>query len=82
MLEPSCVRNIQRLIGRVVVLNSFMSKSAERCLSSFKKLRKVPNFEWSEDCQEAFKELKKYLSSSHVLSNPLAGEELFIYLAT
>ncbi|XP_043811565.1 uncharacterized protein LOC122723477 [Manihot esculenta] len=57
-----------------------MSRSAERCLPFFKKLRKVLNFEWIEDCREAFKELKSYLSSPHVLNSPLEGEELLIYL--
>ncbi|XP_043812740.1 uncharacterized protein LOC110608389 [Manihot esculenta] len=81
MPELTCVRDVQRITGRVVALNHFMSRSAERCLPFFKKLRKVPNFEWTKDCQEAFKELKCYLSSSHVLSSSLEGEELLIYLA-
>ncbi|XP_043804435.1 uncharacterized protein LOC122721306 [Manihot esculenta] len=81
MPELTCVRDVQRLTGRVVALNRFMSRSTERCLSFFKKLRKVPNFEWTEDCREAFKELKSYLSSPHVLSSPLEGEELLIYLS-
>lgn len=81
MPEPTCVRDVQRLAGRVVALNRFMSRSAERCLPFFKKLRKVPNFEWTEDCREAFKELKSYLSLPHVLSSPLEGEELLIYLS-
>ncbi|XP_043816626.1 uncharacterized protein LOC122724822 [Manihot esculenta] len=81
MPEPTCVRDVQRLTGRVVALNRFMSRLAERCLSFFKKLRKVPNFEWTKDCREAFKELKSYLSSPHVLSSPLEGEELLIYLS-
>ncbi|XP_021629005.1 uncharacterized protein LOC110627076 [Manihot esculenta] len=81
MPEPTCVRDVQRLTGRVVALNRFMSKLVDRCLPFFKKLRKVPNFEWTEDCQQAFKSLKQYLSSLHVLSNPLAEKELLIYLA-
>ena len=75
MPEPTCVRDVQRLTGRVVALNRFMSRSAEKCLPFFKKLRKVPNFEWTEDCKKAFTELKKYLSSPHVLSSPVKGEE-------
>ncbi|XP_043809729.1 uncharacterized protein LOC122723055 [Manihot esculenta] len=74
-------RDVQRLTGRVVALNRFMARSAEMCLPFFKKLRKVPNFEWTEDCQKAFKELKIYLSLPHVLNSPLEGEELLIYLS-
>ncbi|XP_021595170.1 uncharacterized protein LOC110602052 [Manihot esculenta] len=81
MPKPTCVRDVQRLTGRVVALNIFMSKSAESCLPFFRKLRKVTNFEWTEDCQQAFRNLKQYLSSPHVLSSLIAGEELLIYLA-
>ncbi|XP_021616631.1 uncharacterized protein LOC110617941 [Manihot esculenta] len=81
MPEPTCVRDVQRLSGKVVALNRFMSRSAERCLPFFKKLRKVSNFEWTEDCRKAFEELKRYLSSPHVLSSPLEWEELLIYLS-
>lgn len=59
MLEPTCVRDMQRLIGKMVVLNQFMFKSIERCLHLFKKLRKVRNLEWTENCQEAFRNLKQ-----------------------
>lgn len=45
MPEPTSIRDAQRLTGRVVALNRFMSRSSERCLPFFKKLRKVPNFE-------------------------------------
>ncbi|XP_043815322.1 uncharacterized protein LOC122724430 [Manihot esculenta] len=81
MPELTCVRDVQRLTGRVVALNRFMSRSAKRCLPFFRKLRKVLNFEWTEDCREAFKEFKSYLNSPHVLSSPLEGEELLIYLS-
>lgn len=81
MPEPTYVRDVQRLTGRVVALNRFMSRLAKRCLPFFKKLRKVSNFEWIEDCRKAFEELKCYLSLPHVLSSPLEGEELLIYLS-
>ncbi|XP_043808349.1 uncharacterized protein LOC110604832 [Manihot esculenta] len=79
--EAETDKDVQRLTGRVVALNRFMSRSAEKCLPFFKMLRKVPNFEWTKDCRKAFEELKSYLSSPHVLSNPLEGEKFLIYLA-
>ncbi|XP_021629658.1 uncharacterized protein LOC110627616 [Manihot esculenta] len=81
MSKPICMSDVQRLTGRVVVLNRLISRSTERCLPFFKKLREVPNFEWPEDCRKAFKSLKEYLSSPHVLSSLLIGEKLLIYLA-
>jgi hypothetical protein len=38
-------------------------------------------FEWSEDCEEAFSQLKKYLMNSQLLSRTIPGEVLYLYLA-
>ncbi|GMH18433.1 hypothetical protein Nepgr_020274 [Nepenthes gracilis] len=37
---------------------------------------------WNEECDEAFKELKTYLSSAPLLSSSCEGEDLYLYLAT
>ncbi|KAK3036131.1 hypothetical protein RJ639_031712 [Escallonia herrerae] len=34
-----------------------------------------------DDCQKSFEELKTYLSSPPLLSKPLPGEDLFLYLS-
>ncbi|KAK3007973.1 hypothetical protein RJ639_015210 [Escallonia herrerae] len=59
----------------------FLSKSAERCLPFFKALRNIKNFEWTTECQASFDALKEYLASPPFLSEPVPGEELFLYLA-
>lgn len=81
MAQPTFIKDVQRLPGRVIALKLSMSKLAEKCLSFFKKLRKSSNFEWTNECQKAFKELKEYLGSPKLLSRLVQGEELFIYLA-
>ncbi|KAK3039761.1 hypothetical protein RJ639_027418 [Escallonia herrerae] len=58
-----------------------MSKSAEKCLPFFKAIRKAKDFEWTEECQKSFEELKRYLSSPPLLTKPITGEDLFIYLS-
>ena len=45
----------------------------------FRTLKK--SFEWTAECQQAFEELKAYLSSPPLLSPSQLGEELFLYLA-
>jgi hypothetical protein len=47
--------------------------------SFFKILRKA--FVWLDECEEAFNQLKEYLSSSPLLSRTVPGEVLFLYLA-
>jgi hypothetical protein len=42
-------------------------------------LRKA--LEWSDECEEAFSQLKKYMTSSSLLSRTILGEVLYLYLA-
>ncbi|KAK4397483.1 hypothetical protein Sango_1584900 [Sesamum angolense] len=46
----------------MAALSRFISKSVEKDLPFFKILRKVKDFEWTEECQRAFEELKAYLA--------------------
>ncbi|KAK3001975.1 hypothetical protein RJ639_022284 [Escallonia herrerae] len=75
------IKQVQELTGRVAALGRFMSKSAEKCLPFFKAIRKAKDFEWTEECQKSFEELKRYLSSPPLLTKPITGEDLFIYLS-
>ncbi|KAK3022018.1 hypothetical protein RJ639_045179 [Escallonia herrerae] len=68
-------------MGRIAALNCFLSKSAERCLPFFKALKNIKDFEWTAECQASFEALKEYLASPPLLSKPVVGEELFLYLA-
>ena len=37
-------------------------------------------FEWTEECAQAFQQLKKYLSHLPIMSSPEADEVLFAYI--
>ena len=39
------------------------------------------SFEWTDECQQAFENLKVYLSSPLLLSPSRPGEDLYLYLA-
>ena len=79
-MEPSKnVKEVQSLIGRVAALNRFVSKATDKCLPFFKVLRKA--FEWTDECQKAFQDLKDYLTMAPLLSLSVLGEELYLYLA-
>ncbi|KAK0605617.1 hypothetical protein LWI29_028914 [Acer saccharum] len=79
--SPKCIKDVQKLTGRVAALNRFISKSSEKCLPFFNILRKNKAFEWNDDCEKALQELKNYLKSPPLLSKPKDNETLFIYLA-
>ncbi|KAK3010982.1 hypothetical protein RJ639_011172 [Escallonia herrerae] len=44
-------------------------------------IRKAKDFEWTEECQKSFEELKRYLSSPPLLTKPVTSEDLFLYLS-
>ena len=79
MQPPKTTKEVQRLTGRVAALNRFMSRSTDKCLPFFKTLKKA--FEWTDECQQAFEELKRYLTEPPLLSPSKQGEELYLYLA-
>ncbi|XP_022870705.1 uncharacterized protein LOC111389949 [Olea europaea var. sylvestris] len=81
MESPRTKKEIQKLIGRVAALNKFMSRAANMCFPFFKALRGNHCFEWSEECEKAFQELKQTLESPLILTKPKPGDTLYLYLA-
>ena len=76
---PKTVKAVQSLNGKVAALNRFVSKATDKCLPFFRVLKK--SFEWTDECQKAFEDLKKYLSSPPLLNPFVPGEELYLYIA-
>ena len=75
---PRTVKEVQSLNGKTAALIKFVSRATDRCLPFFRTLRK--SFEWTDECQTAFDNLKAYLSSPPLLSPSKPGEELYLYL--
>ena len=75
---PRTVKEVQSLNGKIAALNKFVMKATDKCLPFFRTLRK--SFEWMDECQMAFDNLKAYLSSPPLLSPSKPGEELYLYL--
>ena len=65
--------------GKIAALNRFVSKVTDKCLPFFHTLRK--SFEWTDECQMAFDNLKAYLSFPPLLSPSKSEEEFYLYLA-
>ena len=79
MEPPKNTKDVQSLTGRVAALYKFISKATDKCLLFFRVLRK--SFEWTDECQQVFEDLKAYLTSTPLLSPSKLGEELYLYLA-
>ena len=81
MVSPRTKREVQRLTGRVAALNRFILRSTDKCLPFYDTLKGNKKFEWSEECEKAFQQLKRYLATPPVLAKPVDGEPLFLYIA-
>ncbi|XP_075670258.1 uncharacterized protein LOC142640032 [Castanea sativa] len=75
---PRTVKEVQSLTRKIAALNRFVSRATGRCLPFLRTLRR--SFEWMDECQRVFEELKAYLSAPPLLSPSAPGEELFLYL--
>ena len=69
------------LTGMLAALNWVVSKSIDRYHPFCPLLKKWRGFQWTEECEKAFQDLKNYLVSAPILSALEVGEDLFIYLS-
>jgi hypothetical protein len=81
MQDRDSVKDVQKLTGRVVALNIFIPRAAERSLPFFQVLRKSKNFQWSETRKQAFQELKDYLSNMTKLCPSEPRSPLLLYVS-
>ncbi|KAM2208437.1 hypothetical protein ACFXTI_024433 [Malus domestica] len=82
MKEPVTSKDIQSFTGKVAALTRFISKAIDRCAHFFKALKGSKKYiTWIDECAEAFKNLKDYMSKAHLLSKPEVGDILIIYLS-
>ncbi|GJW68588.1 reverse transcriptase domain-containing protein [Tanacetum coccineum] len=85
MPSPSNLKQMQRLSGKLVALNRFLSKAAEKALPYLETLKKCTNkkdFHWRTEAEKAFQEMKKLITELPTLTAPKKEVELMVYLST
>ena len=80
MDAPATIKDVQKLTGCMAALNRFLSRLGERGLPFFKLLKRQDKFEWTTEAAEAHEKLKRHLQSLPILTTPLPGEELLLYI--
>ncbi|GJS22592.1 reverse transcriptase domain-containing protein [Tanacetum coccineum] len=81
--SPRCLKDVQKLNGKVASLNRFLSKSAEKSLPFFKTLKKYmkkSNFQWTAEEEIAFKQMKQSIAELPMLATPTEKEEMIMNL--
>jgi hypothetical protein len=81
MEPPQSRKDVQKLTGRVVSFNRFISKLAERSLPFFAILNGSTYVEWGAEQQKSFDDLKRYLEHIPTLSSPEHGQPLIMYVS-
>jgi hypothetical protein len=74
------IKDVQKLTGCLAALSRIISRLVERALPFFKLLQKFKPFVWTDDAEEAFQELKRYITSPPVMVAPEPGEPLLLYI--
>ena len=80
MRSPSTTKEVQSLTGRVTALSKFILRATNKCLPFFDSLKGSKRFLWDDICEQEFKALKEHLSKPSLLSKPVEGEPLYLYL--
>nr|XP_025607768.1 uncharacterized protein LOC112701193 [Arachis hypogaea] len=78
MKSPSCVKDVQRLAGRLTALSHFLGASAVKVPPFFNLMRKGIAFEWTPACEEAFKLALALLTSSRRLRQYFQGHQIIV----
>jgi hypothetical protein len=82
MGKPAKLHDVQKLEGRVAALSRFTARLGEKALPFYALLKKSDSkFEWTEEADTAFAQLKKVLSTPPVLVAPKKREPLLLYIA-
>jgi len=81
MRSPSCLREVQQLNGKLVVLSCFLPKLAEKAKSLFKLLKGAKALLWDDTCEHMFTQIKKDIFALPVLISSPPQAPLLVYLA-
>ena len=80
---PTCKRDLQKFLGKVNCLRRFIANLSEKIIpfTPILKLKDESEFTWGAKQQEAFENIKEYLSTLPVLRAPRRGVPFKLYIA-
>ncbi|PKU85203.1 putative mitochondrial protein [Dendrobium catenatum] len=82
MPSPKSLTQLRSLQGRLAYIRRFISNLFGKCQPFFVLTKKDTKFVWDEKCQNAFDNIKQYLSNPPVLAAPFPGKPLILYTAS
>src|SRR5438105_683341 len=80
MNSLTALKDVQKLTGCMVALSHFVSQLGEWEMPLYRFLKKQDKFQWTSEAQQAFDELKQFLTNPPVLVPPMPKEPLLLYI--
>ena len=81
MPRPTNLHELKSLQGHLAYIRRFISNLSGRCKPFSWLMKKGVPFQWDQACQNAFEDIKKYLTNPPVLGAPIKGRPLILYTA-
>ena len=81
MPPPNNLRKLRGLQGRLQSVRRFIAQLADKCHSFQHLLCKGISFQWNEQCDNSFQQLKDYLLNPPVLMAPILGKPFILYIS-
>jgi hypothetical protein len=81
MKQSERLHDVQRLTGYPAALSRFISRLGEKALPFYRLMKKSDKFEWTDEAQATFDQLKALLSTQPVLAALRSKEPLLLYIA-
>ncbi|KAK1679558.1 hypothetical protein QYE76_040406 [Lolium multiflorum] len=81
MRKPTKLKEIQQLTGRVAALSRFVARLGEKALPFYALIKQGEKFQWNEEADRAFENLKRTILTPPILVAPKDKEPLLLYIA-
>jgi len=78
--NPTTIKEVQHLIGRLIAISRFLPKLAEQTQLIIQLLKKSTRFKWTDDCEQIFQKLKTTLTSPPILHKSDTCQPLLVYI--
>ncbi|KAK1686806.1 hypothetical protein QYE76_047654 [Lolium multiflorum] len=70
MRKPTKLKEVQQLTGRVAALSRFVARLGEKALPFYALIKQGDKFQWNDEADRAFEDLKRKISTPPILVAP------------
>src|ERR1041385_619683 len=81
MGKPRNLKDVQKFTGCLASLSQFLSRLGEKAIPLYQLMKKTDKFSWTPQADDAFKQLKRMMSTAPVLAAPKEKEPMMLYIA-